>query len=71
MSFDEYQAAREREKDARRERIRVEVYRAAAQIYIATNSVGDGSAMRDAVREALHLWETVEEETSKKREDSW
>jgi hypothetical protein len=78
MSFDEYQPRQEQERDARRERIRIEIYRAAAQIYTVTR-VGIMGAMmdtipsnRDGMFEAVReLWEAVEDQTSRKTEDFW
>ncbi len=70
MSFDEYQAQRLREEDAQRERVRIEIYRAAVQIFtllrasygphLATVPGNRDEKMHEAVREAIELWEKVE-----------
>jgi hypothetical protein len=69
MSFDEYQAERQREEDARQERKSIEIYRAAVQIYTLLRTCAgphlgtipaNKDEMHEAVREAIELWDAVE-----------
>ena len=61
MSFDEYAAEREREED-RRERIRMEIYQAAARARVELKL-----GHKEAIEFAIELWDAMDELPRDKR----